>query len=406
MISSECPTSDTLRELEAGELPDGKADDLLAHVESCRACAAALERLRRDSLDARILRRAVEETGGTKPSPLPADRLRPLGTDTEEGEGSIWDIPDYERVRLCGEGAFGTVWAVRDRVGLFRALKAIDLARLAAAKVRCRESTALEAYCRLVEPHPNLIKIFHVGVRGETLYYTMELADDARTRRPVHDDLPERYRPFTLDEVLLGHVIAPETAIEVVLRLLRGLARLHSVGLAHRDIKPANIVFVDQQPKISDIGMITGDTITPSNVGTPDYMPPDGRMDLTSDTFALGRILYELMTGRVTEKFPQLPASVLSSSNEWDLDRVEQLIGRACAARAENRFASADRMLEELESCRRLSYDSLFAELRQDAVMAPGRKQPPMVPVLVALINALPWIMTILLLILIVYKFL
>lgn len=402
---STCPDSTLLRRFEAGELSDDEADAIVPHLNSCPRCAGAVERVRTESLDGRVVRAALrdEETQSIDPGP---------SSDTDGAAARprteiIWDIPDYQRVRLCGEGAYGTVWAVRDRVGVYRALKAIDLARLRDADVVCRESTALEAYCRLVQHHPNLIQISHVGVRGDLLYYTMELADDDVTRKPVHDQIPEKYRPLTLQRVLARGPVHVDTAIEVVLRLLRGLTRLHAVGLAHRDIKPANIVFVGQTPKLADIGMITQNTTSPSRIGTPDYMPPDGCMDLTADTYAMARVLYELMVEPDARNlFPQLTQDTFYASMEWNVERLNGVLATAAAPAAADRYPNAGRMLEEIESCRVVSYDSLFAEIDPATDIPRARPSSPYKPYLLAAISALPWVLALVLAILIAHKYL
>lgn len=401
---SECPNSEDLRRFEAGEISGGRGDALDKHVSNCVACAENLDRLRRENLDSRVLRAAVG--GETTMAVEPGTPRTPRAPATRSRAAHLWDIPDYERVRLCGEGAYGTVWAVRDRVGLYRALKTIDLDALRQLNVRCRESTALEAYCRKVRRHPNLIEIFHVGMQGSLLYYTMELADDEGSRKPVHHEFPKSYRPLTLHHVLHGAPLSAETAIEVILRLLRGLSRLHAMGLAHRDIKPANIVFVKHQPKLADIGMITANTSGPSNVGTPDYMPPDGHMDLTADTYAMGRMLYQLMVGLERGTFPTLPSDLLDSSARWDMERINSVLEKSAAPKACDRFENADRMLEEIESCRNLAYDSLFADLGPMVQSPSKRSANPYTPIIIASINALPWVIGLVLLIVVVQKLL
>lgn len=393
---SVCPHREHLQKLEAGELDDEIAEQVFSHVEKCTECHAALEWLRKEDLDTRILKRAVgrKKTG------------EPVADNDANASGSEWDVPDYERVRLCGEGAFGTVWAVRDRVGVHRALKVIDLTRMAQVKAKCRELTALEAYCRHVAPHPNLIEVAHVGMHGEKLYYTMELADDDRTRSPVRDEVPARYSPLTLQAVLRGRTISVDTAIEVVLRLLRGLANLHRVGLAHRDIKPANIVFVEGQPKLSDIGMITSTAATPSHVGTPEYMPPDRQMDLTADTYAMGRVLYDLLTSGVGNGFPKLPPHVTEAGGVWDMERVGLVLKRASAPAADGRYPNAERMHAALESCRHWSLNNLFAELSAEAEAIPKERMGIYAPVVVAAINALPWLLGLILAIVLAQKLL
>ncbi|MCP4246545.1 MAG: protein kinase [bacterium] len=385
-----CPDSELLHQLEAGVLSDAQADALWPHLTHCQACTDRLEQMRNEDLFGRVLRRAHEEQDSKVAASESGDEATP---EQHSSHRPGWDIPDYERVRLCGEGAFGTVWAVRDRVGVHRALKVIDLERLESAGLRCRESTALEAYCRHVERHPNLIQVFHVGVRGRVLYYTMELADDDVTRTPVRDAFPETYRPLTLRRVIQQGPVGPDTAIEVVLRLLRGLSRLHALGMVHRDIKPANIVFVDRQPKLSDIGMITADSATPSNVGTPDYMPPDGTMDLTADTYAMGRVLYELLTAEPADDFPKLPDTLADDSEQWDLPRIGDVLTKACAPEAVDRYPHAQRLHEALESCRVWSYDALFGlpDSRAGATAPQRPRRGSLTPILLAALYALPW---------------
>ena len=400
-----CPETTVLRRLEAGELSDDEAAGLTPHVQTCGTCAEVLDQLRAENLDARVIRAALK-TDDVTLTIEPGTPRTPGRTTGERRREETWEIPDYERVRECGQGAYGTVWAVRDRVGVYRALKTIDLDRLRAANVQCRESTALEAYCRRVQRHPNLIEIHHVGMQGNLLYYTMELADDDSTRKPVHHDFPASYCPLTLKRIIRSGPISVDTSVEVTLRLLSGLSRLHAVGLAHRDIKPANIVFVQRRPKLADIGMITANTTGPSSVGTPQYMPPDGRMDLTADTYAMGRVFYQLMVGPDHDDFPNLPDHLIGSSDKWDLDKISAVLATAAAPSANDRFPNADRMIEELEASRELTYESLFAEL--DSIVDDERKAPanPYAPIIIAAINALPWVFVILLLIVFVQKLL
>lgn len=398
---SSCPDTSILMKLEAGELPDDQADPLFPHLESCSRCAGRLEALRTGNLEGRIVRVALGDGGSRQVS---SGGANVLARTSPTGAGD-WPIADYERVRLCGEGAFGSVWAVRNRVGVYRALKMIDLERLRSAKVRCRESTALETYCRHVHRHANLIEIFHVGMHADLLYYTMELADDDTTRKPVRDVFPANYHPLTLRRLMQHRPVSPNVGVEIVLQLLRGLSRLHELELAHRDIKPANIVMVGRRPKLADIGMITTNVKSPSQVGTPEYMPPDEVMDTTADTFAMGKILRQLLAGVVPGEESPPYARAVDAGTQWDLDRIHRIIERACADRAADRYKQADQMLEALESCRELAYDSLFADIESIPPPPPAKPRRTYVPIVVALIQALPWIVGLLLAIKLVDKF-
>jgi serine/threonine protein kinase len=304
-----------------------------------------------------------------------------------------WPIPDYERVLLCGEGSYGSVWAVRDRVGVYRALKIIDTERLGRAGVVCRERAALEAYCRKLTRHPYLITVYHVGEVDSLLYYTMELADDRAARRAVRDAFPANYRPLTLDTIIRARQLQVDVAIELARRLLRGLAKLHSLDLVHRDIKPTNIIFVNRNPKLADIGVMTAAAESGRVVGTPRYMPPDKIMDQTADIYAFGKVLHEMLAGRDAPTFPALPADCQWGSMRWDLQRVSDVIVRACSSSAANRYPTASAMLEDLEASTRPRFDSLFAEVEA------ATKEPPPTAAEVALelgyafIRVIPWIL-------------
>lgn len=394
-----------------GLLEEEQADGIEKHVAACGTCQRRLDDIRAGDLSARIIRTAARsdpppEMGhGTESDPVggfPTDG-GPEGTGA--ADGALWDIPDYERVRLCGEGAYGTVWAVRDRVGLHRALKVIDQRPLRAARAGCREMAALETYCRCVGNHPNLVQVFHVGVSGPLLYYVMELADDESTRRPVRDVLPENYRPLTLRQVLRNACLDAEVALEIARRLLRGLAKLHATGLVHRDIKPANIVLVNRQPKLADIGMVVrGDAEAPLG-GTPDYMPPDQRMDRTADTYAMGKVLHEMLRGAAERGAAARPQTAPSSGSWWDMDGVARCIARACADRAEDRYAGADRMLEDLEACRLLSFESLLPDDGGRRRFAETRRPDRVTLIVTTAIRTLPLILVLVLAIIIVMRF-
>lgn len=405
---TDCPDESLFRAYYEGDLDESEAESLERHLATCPTCAQTMDKLRRGDLSARIIRAAIRPVGppggmgieaasGIRPADGSASRA-----DEPDTEANLWDIPDYERVCLCGEGAYGTVWAVRDRVGMYRALKVIDLRPIRAARRGCREMTALETYCRHVERHPNLIEIHHVGLRGPLLYYVMELADDESTRQPVRDELPANYRPLSLQQLLRDRPIAADAAIEVALRLLRGLSHLHRANLAHCDIKPANIVFVNREPKLADIGMVTRE-LGPE-AGTPDYMPPDRRMDCTADVYAMGKVLHEMLCGGRHYAVPELPELVLAQSATWELPAVARCIARACERRAENRYQSADRMLEDIEMRRQLPLEALLPAPppADDPTGRPRRIN--WTPVLIAAVHVLPWVLAALFAILLVLR--
>ncbi len=419
-----CPPRQALLSYEQGELAEEPPAGLEEHVRTCEACLKILRELRNTDPDTALLRRVFETTGtrtvdrsatagkdgagavgDTQGSPRVADgssspitpsvpnvdELRvpaPILADPASGD---WPIPDYERVMLCGEGSYGAVWAVRDRVGVYRAMKVIDRQRLAEAHVQCHEMAALETYCRKIDRHPHLITVYHVGVADRFLHYTMELADDRSLPGPVRDAFPRNYRPLTLDLVIRGGRLRPEASVEIARRLLRGLAKLHALDLLHRDIKPSNIIFVDRNPKLADIGILTSGARTSRAVGTPRYMPPDGVTDKTADVYALGKVLHEMLFGRHAD-----PASTSGRYRDldafgWDMERVGRVVERACVPAAQDRYPSAAAMLEDLEACQQLR-GSLLDELEIPNPPTRPAAWKILTQLAFAFIHRLPWI--------------
>lgn len=401
-----CPTREILLSLEQGELDDAPAAEIDAHLRECQPCRDILGDLRRTDPDAVLMRR-VFETTGTRTQEMPAEvaavTAKPKAAETPDdtverpvrirrSRTSAWPIPDYERLLLCGEGSYGAVWAVRDRVGVHRAMKVIDLKRLAQVGVRCHEMASLETYCRKIGQHPHLIAVHHVGVAEGLLYYTMELADDCAASGSVRESLPRNYRPMTLETVIREGRLRPDIAVEIARRLLKGLSGLHSLDLLHRDVKPSNIVFVDRSPKLADIGILAPDSDVMRRMGTPRYMPPDAVIDKSADTFAMGRVLEEMLFGfeaardKKPKHYPDLDAL------NWDMERVGLVVTRAGSSTAKERYLSATAMLDDLEACRNLAGGSLLDEL--EPLLPPS--SPTHTRVLLrlglAFIDRIPWI--------------
>ena len=418
-----CPQRELLTAYESGDLGNSEAEPIERHLEGCSVCRSVMERIRDADGYAKKLRTVMPvatSLGGGASVVVGREEAMPDGTTVvvENDTGGLageraalqsadfgpadWTIPDYERVVLCDEGSYGSVWAVRDRVGVHRALKVIDLDRMKRLGVECRERSALEAYCRRMPRDPHLISIYHVGIVDNLLYYTMDLADDYTSRGPVRDVFPASYRPLTLDMVLRGRPLGIDVSIEIVRRLLDGLRKLHAAGLVHRDVKPSNIVFVDQRPKLADIGIVTTDAETGLEIGTPTYMPPDKVMDKTADTYALGKVLYEMLAGRRSPGFPIPPADQRWNLSRWNRNRVSRVIARACAETAAERYESASAMLDDLEQCVELTVESLFDDLDETEVEPPSRTAREAIQLGYAFLRTIPWIFGIIALLLVI----
>lgn len=398
----ECPPKVKLVRYERGTLEESEGAALDRHVARCTVCSSALAQIRDGDRDRKFFQSALgaallsdqgsaaDGAGEDVPRSesmkrIAASKSADHATDLAE-ESATWNIPDYERIALCGEGSYGSVWAVRDRVGVYRALKLIDLDRLEKAGITCYELNALENYCRKVTRHPYLITVYHVGVAGRWLYYTMELADDQDGPGGITDPFPASYRPLTLAIVIKGGRLKLDIAVEIARRLLRGLSKLHELDLLHRDVKPSNIVFVNRHPKLADIGILTADSGPAKIIGTPKYMPPDRVIDKTADVFAMGVLLREMI-----ESVPAQSADQVAEPTHWDMERLDAVIARACAPRSADRFQSAAAMLEELEASR-FEGTMLFEELATPD-QPKLAKQQVAVQLAFAFIHRIPWIM-------------
>ncbi len=149
-----------------------------------------------------------------------------------------------------------------------------------------------EAVARL--QHPNVVQIYHIGEVDELPFFELEYLAGG-----------------SLDRRLDGTPWAARPAAELVETVARGVAEAHRLGIVHRDLKPGNVLLTaDGTPKVADFGLAksqstdSGLTQTDTIMGSPGYMAPEqaeGRnreVGPPADVYALGAILYELLTGR------------------------------------------------------------------------------------------------------------
>ncbi len=209
----------------------------------------------------------------------------------------------YEVLGTLGEGGMGTVFRVLDR----------ELREEIALKVLHAELEgtpgALERFRREVKlarrvTHPNVARTFDLGSHDGVRYLTMELVAGEPLSRHARRWGPSRRAPM------------PE-ALRIGAEIARGLAAAHAVGVVHRDLKPDNVLLARATPSdplervvltdfgiaraAHDAGFVDTATRTAALVGTPAYMAPEqleGReVDGRTDVYALGLVLFELLTG-------------------------------------------------------------------------------------------------------------
>lgn len=265
-----------------------------------------------------------------------------------EGTGAVPVVADHVLLRRIGAGAYGEVWLARNVTGVYRAVKVVWRARFDHERTYEREFTGLKHYEPISRLHPGLTDVLQVGRDDAAgyFYYVIELADQADEVTSVGMDA---YVPLTLGERVRRRVRLPVgECARIGAVVAEALGFLHEQGLVHRDVKPSNIIFVGGQPKLADIGLVAGLGDARSFVGTEGYIPPEGPGSPTADFFGLGKVLYEMVTGRNRLDFPDLPREVLDTPDANAFAELNEIILRACAPEPAARHANASELRGEL----------------------------------------------------------
>jgi eukaryotic-like serine/threonine-protein kinase len=289
----------------------------------------------------------------------------------------------YEIQSPLGAGGMGEVYRARDtRLGRDVAIKVLPSHLSSDPDLKARFEREAKAISAL--SHPHICHLYDVGSQNGTDYLVMELLEG--------ESLAERLQkgPLPLQQ-----------ALQYGVEIAEALEKAHSNGIVHRDLKPGNIMLTKSGAKLLDFGlakpaqsvarMASGSMATMSKpltaegniVGTFQYMAPEQvqgqEADARSDLFALGAVLYEMMTGQrafsgksqvsvmsaILEKEPE-PVSAVQPLAPPALDHVIQ---RALAKDPEDRWQTSRDLMQELK------WAGKSAELSSGAVRAaPGRK--------------------------------
>src|SRR5207248_327593 len=177
------------------------------------------------------------------------------------------------------------------------------------------------------------------------LYYSMELADDHLAGRKI--DIAS-YQPRTLKTDLARQKrLSADESIRLGFSLTEALGALHARGLIHRDIKPSNIIFIDGVPKLADIGLVAASG-QQSFVGTEGYVPPEGPGTAPADIFSLGKLLYEVSTGKDRLDFPEIDSQLSTRPDREQLLQLNDVLIKACAQDPKKRYRTAAEMNRDL----------------------------------------------------------
>lgn len=202
--------------------------------------------------------------------------------------------------------------------------------------------------------HPHIVAIYNIGEQDGVHYLAMRLLEG----QPLNQILKH------------SGALPPERALHITEQVARALDYAHARGVIHRDVKPANImVGADEHVTLMDFGIakaMTGSRLTRTGtmIGTPEYMAPEQftgePVDLHADVYALGVVLYEMLTGRVpfTGETPvsishghvyQQPAPP-RQHNTHIPPAVEQVVLRGLAKRPEARYQNAGALADALRA--------------------------------------------------------
>ncbi|MGE5141895.1 MAG: serine/threonine-protein kinase, partial [Acidobacteriota bacterium] len=265
----------------------------------------------------------------------------------------------YEIIEELGRGSMGVVYKARDPL-----LDRILALKTVALDLSAEEATAFEQrFYREARSagrlnHPNIVTVHDVGKTDSMAYIAMEFLQ-GRSLREILDS---------------GVVLPVEKIVDIAAQVADGLAFAHAGGVVHRDIKPPNIMVLDSGAvKITDFGIAllpTGSrTLAGTVFGSPKYMSPEqivGRpVDGRADIFALGAVLYEMLTGfapffggdleavlyQVINTMPAAP----SSRNRSLPAAFDYIVAKALAKHPDDRYGDARTFAADLHG---------FGELR------------------------------------------
>ena len=254
-------------------------------------------------------------------------------------------VPDHELIRLIGSGSSGQVWLARNAIGSYRAVKIVQERTFKQRRPFDREFNGILKFEPVSRLHDGLVDILQVGRNeaGGYFYCVMELADDVVTGSNI---LLATYSPRTLerDKERLKRLSVAE-CVRLGAAIASALGFLHQHGLFHRDIKPSNIIFVGGAPKLADIGLVTDASEGRSCVGTDGFRAPEGSGSTRADIYALGKVLYEISTGRDRNEYPALPEFTGSQAETRDMVLLNKIILKACRTRPWQRYQTAEEMM-------------------------------------------------------------
>ena len=305
------------------------------------------------------------------------------------GPGDVVD-GKYRLERLLGQGGMGAVYAAR-HVKLGHAV-AIKLMLEAAGNVDATRRFLNEGRAAVNIQHDNVVRGSDLGEENGYAFMVLELLDGE-----------------DLDQILEREIrLAPNVAVNYAIQALRGVGQAHAQGIVHRDLKPANL-FLAKRPdgstilKVLDFGISKANsssaldmapqqlTSTATMLGSPLYMSPEQlrsskKVDARADIWAMGVILYELMTGERPfngETLGELFSSILETEAPRVSTRIpsvpqglDAIVARCLQRRPEDRYQTAAELERDLAPFNAMTGAAMTGAMAGSPLAFSGMAQP------------------------------
>ncbi len=298
-------------------------------------------------------------------------------TNTNSTDPLVGRVVDarYRITRKLARGGMATVYLADDlRLTRTVAIKVMHENLGSDADFVSRFDREARAAARL--SHPNVVSVFDQGMDGDRPYIVMEYVEGSTLRHEITRTAP----------------MAPLRAVDLISQVAAAVAAAHEAGIIHRDLKPENVLISRRgQLKVADFGLaraVTAHTATANGmlIGTVSYIAPElvthGHADTRCDVYALGVVLYEMLTGRKPHT-GETPIQVAYSHVHNEIvppsavgptidghpaipDYLDALVLTAAARQPADRPADAKVLLEQLHSVR----DALARGVTSDPLLA------------------------------------
>jgi serine/threonine protein kinase/WD40 repeat protein len=308
----------------------------------------------------------------------------PIESPVRQPDLSGQIITHYRILKKLGHGGMGLVYKAEDlKLGRIVALKFLAPHVLASEEYRAR--FVQEAKTLAAIDHPNICAVHEIDEANGQIFFAMTFVDGPTVKEKIAG------RPLDLREML-----------RIAIEAAQGLRAAHRKGIVHKDIKAANIMLdAEGHALITDFGVaqLEGESHLAwpgALMGTPAYMSPEqargGGVDLRSDIWSLGVVLYEMLTGKLPfrAEHPQALSAAIQNVDPEPMAKhrgdvppaLEAIVSRMLAKRPDQRYQRADELLVDLEAL--LSKVGTSPEKPQEIEHLLGMRNPRRINLLAA----------------------